>query len=114
MSAKNDLVKLCERFYALQSDFYNTPRGIDELLDDEAGDLQEYLSLRNAGFREDEIRDMVGEEQFNAVQAIIERIRDNINARPRKAKRGRRGRKRRTVEVCEAEGVEAEYEPEEY
>jgi len=107
MSAKNDLMKLCERFEDLQSDFwYNNKYGIDELSDSEIGDLQEFLSLRNAGFPEEEIRDMVGEEQFSVVQAIIARIRDNAHyAKPKKA------RKKRRVAICDMEAVD---EPEEY
>jgi len=97
-------MKLCERFEDLQSDFwYNNKYGIDELSDSEIGDLQEFLSLRNAGFPEDEIRAMVGEEQYGAVQASIARIRDN--AKPRKSKKVR---KRRRAAICDLEPVEHE------
>jgi len=80
------------------------------LTDSELGDLQEFLSLRNAGFTEDEICDIVGEEQFSAVQASIARIRENRCA-TRPATKHKKKSKRR-VEVCDIEDVEAEDETE--
>jgi len=92
-------LKLCERFDALQRDFWcNDKDPLDGLSDSELGDLQEYLSLRNAGFSEDEIRSMAGEELFDAVQATIARIRENVAPSPATK---HKNKSKRRVEVCD-------------
>ena len=50
-----------------------------ETLDDtELGLLDEYLSLQSAGFSEDAIRDMIGEESYQQILAICNKVDQEI------------------------------------
>ena len=101
-------------------------RGIDPLVevletlnDTELGLLDEYLSLQSAGFSEEAIRDMVGEQSFCKCMAIGDKVGEEIRLKatvPRKkhapepkraekmdAPRKKRGRSRKDKAIIDNE-----------
>ena len=76
-----------------------------EILDDtELGLLEEYMSLLNAGFSQDEVSDMMGEESYSQALGIVDKVDQELArltapAQPKQTKKRRK--RRQACDLCD-------------